>query len=413
MAETLPRLRSDLDFLPSPAPNRPGLMIRDPFRYSDTTLIIPPALVECLQFFDGRWTDLDLRAALVELTGDLRVGELEQHLRQALGEAGFFQDEVYQRLREERRSAFLDAPRREPSQAGAAYPEDAARLSALLEGYLSAAPAPAAPRPLVGIAAPHVSLDGGCRCYAAAYAALQPEDRDRVFVILGTSHYGEPERFGLTRKPFVTPLGEAPTESDLVERLASAAGPAVALEDYCHAVEHSIEFQVVFLQHRFGPGVRILPILCGAFARGLESGRQPEDDANVGRFLAALGELAAEQGERLCWVLGIDMAHMGRRYGDLFAARAGQDRMEEVSALDRGRIELLSRGDAGGFWEAVRDGADPLRWCGSAALYTFLRAVPRVRGELLRYEQWNIDEHSVVSFAAMAFSAPAPGQDAA
>jgi hypothetical protein len=54
----------------------------------------------------------------------------------------------------------------------------------------------------------------------------------------------------------------------------------------------------------------------------------------------------------------------------------------------------------------VYSAADPLRWCGSAALYTFLRAVPRVRGELLRYEQWNIDQESVVSFAALAFSAP-------
>ena len=30
------------------------------------------------------------------------------------------------------------------------------------------------------------------------------------------------------------------------------------MEDYCHAVEHSIEFQVVMLQHIYGPKVRIL-----------------------------------------------------------------------------------------------------------------------------------------------------------
>jgi MEMO1 family protein len=42
--------------------------------------------------------------------------------------------------------------------------------------------------------------------------------------------------------------------------------------------------------------------------------------------------------------------------------------------------------------------------CGSAPLYTFLKAVPGARGKLLRYEQWNIDEQSVVSFAGMSFS---------
>jgi hypothetical protein len=29
--------------------------------------------------------------------------------------------------------------------------------------------------------------------------------------------------------------------------------------------------------------------------------------------------------------------------------------------------------------------------------------VPGARGTLLRYQQWNIDEHSVVSFAGMGF----------
>ncbi len=48
-------------------------MVRDPYRYSDATLVIPPALLECLQCFDGQGTELDLREYLVRLTGDLRV----------------------------------------------------------------------------------------------------------------------------------------------------------------------------------------------------------------------------------------------------------------------------------------------------------------------------------------------------
>ena len=30
--------------------------------------------------------------------------------------------------------------------------------------------------------------------------------------MLGTSHYGTPERFGLTRKPYATPFGPAGTD---------------------------------------------------------------------------------------------------------------------------------------------------------------------------------------------------------
>ena len=53
MSKRLPRLRTNLDFMPSPVPDRPGLLIRDAYRYSDATLIIPPELVESLRCFDG------------------------------------------------------------------------------------------------------------------------------------------------------------------------------------------------------------------------------------------------------------------------------------------------------------------------------------------------------------------------
>jgi predicted class III extradiol MEMO1 family dioxygenase len=107
---------------------------------------------------------------------------------------------------------------------------------------------------------------------------------------------------------------------------------------------------------------------------------------------------------RLFWVLGIDMAHIGRRYGDSFIARADEGQMIEVSARDRKRIDSVNRGDADEFWDLVQQQRDDLKWCGSSPLYTFLKAVPQARGELLRYEQWNIDEQSVVSFAGMSFT---------
>jgi MEMO1 family protein len=403
MASTLPRLRMDLDFMPSPVPDRPGLLIRDPFHYSETTLIVPPVLVECLECFDGEQTDLDLRAALVRLTGELSVGDVERHLRDTLSEAGFCEDETYNRLRDRQHGLFAQAEWRAPAHAGSAYPAEAEPLRTTLANYLDGIQPLAAPSGLVGIAAPHVSPDGGRACYAAAYAALSAEYKERVFVILGTSHYGEPDRFGLTRKSFVTPLGVAATATDLVDELASNGGPAVNMEDYAHAVEHSIEFQVVFLQHVFGPNIRILPVLCGPFFRCAQDGGQPEDDASIGAFLSALKDLAAREGPRLFWVLGIDMAHMGRRYGDPFAARADSGAMVDIAEQDRERIRLVEAGDAAGFWTAVQARRDALKWCGTTPLYAFLRAVPGARGRLLRYEQWNIDEQSVVSFGALAF----------
>ena len=59
--------------MPSPSPEDPGLFIRDPYRFSDAMLIIPPPLVECLECFDGAHSDLDLRAALARITGRLET----------------------------------------------------------------------------------------------------------------------------------------------------------------------------------------------------------------------------------------------------------------------------------------------------------------------------------------------------
>jgi predicted class III extradiol MEMO1 family dioxygenase len=96
---------------------------------------------------------------------------------------------------------------------------------------------------------------------------------------------------------------------------------------------------------------------------------------------------------------------MGARYHDQFTAVAGQGIMSEVGARDEERIARIAASDAAGFWELVRENQDDdLKWCGSAPFYAFLKAAPKAHGELLRYEQWNIDERSVVSFAGMAFT---------
>ncbi len=402
MAQPLPRLRMNLDFMPSPIEDRPGLLIRDNFNYSDAVLVIPPALVQCLQCFDGEQTELDLRQMLVEITGQLDVSQVARHLTETLSTAGFLEDEVFQGLKDARHKEFGEAPVREATHAGSAYPDEAGALRTTFQQYMANAQ-PAMDGNLIGIAAPHVSPFGGWESYRAAYSALSPQHADRTFIILGTSHYGPGEKFGLTRKPFVTPYGAARTDLGIVEQLASE--PGAAMEDYCHAVEHSIEFQVVFLQHLYGPDVKIVPILCGSFHRSIEAGDLPDDNEKVRSFLGRLGEIGARHQHNLTWVLGIDMAHMGRRYGDPFTAIADEGHMLAVEGRDQQRIDRVNGNDSKGFWELIQQNEDDLKWCGSAPLYTFLKAVPQARGTLRRYQQWNIDEQSIVSFAGMAFTA--------
>jgi AmmeMemoRadiSam system protein B len=414
MAAPLPRLRADLDIMPSPLPEQPGLIVRDPFRFSEATLLIPPLLARCLACFDGEQDEAELRATIARLSGQVAVGDVARRLVTSLHDAGFLDDDRFAELRGAREKEFAALAERASAHAGSGYPSESAALTDTLRKYFNGAAKGKAKAKakakggsgLLGIAAPHVSPEGGSASYAAAYRALpKPNgDDDRIFVVLGTSHYGEPDRFGLTRKPFATPFGIAPTETALVDELCRAAGEGVTLEDYCHAVEHSIEFQVVFLQYLYGPRVRILPVLCGAFTAGADAGRLPEASDSVARFVGALGEIAARDSRHLCFVLGVDFAHVGRRYGDRRAARAYEGPLATVAERDDARVDQIVAGDARGFWNLVMErGDDDLKWCGSSPIYTFLRAVPQARGHRLGYEQWNIDDASVVSFGALAF----------
>ena len=128
MSSPLPRLRADLDFMPSPIEENPGLLIRDSFRFSDSVLIVPPPLVQCLACFDGHQTRLDLRARLVEVLGELEVGDLEDQLIQVLTRSGFLEDETFQTMKGQREREFAESSVRPPSHAGSAYPAEPGEL---------------------------------------------------------------------------------------------------------------------------------------------------------------------------------------------------------------------------------------------------------------------------------------------
>jgi len=409
MSNVLPALRRVLDIVPSPETNRPGLLIRDPLRYTDTILYVPPAWALALRCLDGEHTELDVQEILTRAKGALVFSDEVREFIGVLRERGFLETEEFHRLQEQRHKEFRQEPERLAVHAGTAYPDSPAEIHSTFEEYFRGVEvAEGLSGSVLGVAAPHVSPEGGRNCYAMTYRRLaaSPALAERTFIVLGTSHWGVPEKFGLTHKPFVTPLGTLRVDTELVDWLEQYGGEAVSPEDYCHAIEHSLEFQCVFLQHALGPELKIVPILCGPLAESLETGGAAESDQAVECFLGALGELAEKHRDQLFWVLGIDLAHVGRRYGDPFAAVASRGQMADVAEQDRRRLELACSGDRRGLAELVRARGDELKWCGYSTLYTFMRAVERARGHLLRYEQWNIDPQSVVSFASLEFYTP-------
>ncbi len=160
--------------MPSPDRERPGLFIRDPYHYSDATLLVPPPLVAALECFDGVQSTLDLRSELVRITGEIQVGELEQHLFDSLNEAGFLENDRYRELKTKREAEFASESVREPIFAGSAYPAETDSLADLMRLRIGAA---TGETDTFAIAAPHASPDGGWETYRAAYGAMPTSGR--------------------------------------------------------------------------------------------------------------------------------------------------------------------------------------------------------------------------------------------
>ena len=128
---------------------------------------------------------------------------------------------------------------------------------------------------------------------------------------------------------------------------------------------------------------------------------EPESDPRVPRFLDALGETLQATERRVCVIAGVDLAHVGPRFGD--AEPNTPDFLERVAGEDRRMLEAVMAGQAGAFFDSVAADGDRRRICGLSPIYAFLRALPGARGELLRYSQWP-DPAGAVTFCAAAFS---------
>ena len=119
-------------------------------------------------------------------------------------------------------------------------------------------------------------------------------------MVLGTGHNGLKNLFSLTRKPFSTPLGKLQVDSEFVERLTSRYPHDLFTDEFAHRTEHTIEFQVLFLQLLLGNNIPMVPILCSFAHWMVTQGGRPPPIGRKGK-LSLLTMLAA-----LCVLTEID-----------------------------------------------------------------------------------------------------------
>jgi AmmeMemoRadiSam system protein B len=257
--------------------------------------------------------------------------------------------------------------------AGLFYPGTPRALSTAVAGYLGESTGDDRPAPKA-IVVPHAGYVYSGAMAGTAYACL-PRARGviRRVVIVGPAHRVAVEGVAVpAARVFSTPLGDVDVDVDAVASLAGLPGVTVNAE--AHALEHSLEVQLPFLQTVLD-AFRIVPLAVGAAA--------PQTVA------AVLDRVWG--GRETLLVLSSDLSH--------FHSYA------HAQAVDRDTVASLL---------AMQPTLDHEQACGATPLNGFLLCAarrgltPRLLG-LCNSGDTAGDRMRVVGYAALAFDEPAAG----
>lgn len=404
----MPKIR-DLEAIPA----RDDLIcLQDPLALSEKLLLIPRDLFYICTLLDGSHTVVDLEAAWLSRFGERIPSSRIEELLKRLDSCLFLDNARFRTARLRMIRSFHESPLRRAAHAGLSYEGEPElllqRLAGLLTEQQAAGPPQAAARPsaaIRGLIAPHIDLRRGSGCYAAAYSCLARNSSASLFVVLGIAHQEAKRRYVLTAKDFETPLGTMAVDKDFVAGLAGRCKTDFFADEILHRREHSIEFQVLFLQTLFRKrkDVRLVPVLCSSMHDLITSGSSPADDEEVGEFIAALDEEAKARGREVCFIAAADLSHLGPRFGQQL--RLSPELLAWLETEDRKMLDCLLRGDGEAFFRLIRRDEDRRNVCGVPALYTLLRLIGGGNAsKLLCYEQAADEgQQTAVSFAGAVF----------
>jgi MEMO1 family protein len=394
-----PRLRPGL----SAAPVDGRLVLFDPHRIGGPPVPLGPVELEAVQLFTGSRTLLEIRSAVMAKLGGLQVRVEALAALAARLDESLFLDSQY--LRD-----YVLGPVRRPSCIGC-YPADPDGIHRQLRSLFTNPGGPGMPGEpaasplgrLRAVLVPHMDYARGGVTYGWGFRELFERTDASLFVVIATSHFS-PQRFTLTRMNFLTPLGLVETDQEYVGRIANEYGGGVFADPFAHLPEHSIELEVVFLQHLYAnrKPFRIVPLLVGSFGDRVDTAGDPAQAADVARMVAALQKAEAAAGEPVCYVISGDLAHIGPKFGD--PDPVGEPWLTESRRRDDAILKQFEAADPAGLFNTVAGEGDRRRICGLPPGWLTLAAARPRTGKVLHYGRFvHPAGHESVSFAAAAF----------
>ncbi len=394
-------------------------VLRDLEELSEKPLALSGGGMFLVSLLDGKRTAEQVRELFQKSSGAEIQTAVILDLVRALDDSGYLETPETAAKRKKSLELFKASGRRPAVFAGPAYPAEPPALTEALGGYFTAesgpgkakAPAPAKPAPL-GLVAPHIDFGRGGPAYAWAYQALSERRAPDAIVSFGVAHVSPDTPWVFTPKDYETPFGAMSVDAPLYDALSKKVWYDPRADEWTHKNEHSLEFQAVWLRYLWGgktpPWV---PILVSSFER-LSPDEVPSKAAVLEKAIKDFADvLKAEMdaGRRIMVLAGIDLAHVGPRFGDdleltpeLEKKIEGEDRKSLVDAMAL---------DADGFYRSVIADEHWRKVCGLSALYTSLRLIKELGGSsappgrLLTYGQAPDPAGGIVSFASAVFDA--------
>jgi AmmeMemoRadiSam system protein B len=403
-----PKVRP-LEAFPVEHEGREMIGLKDPVGLSPAVVFVPQETFYLLTLMDGTRDLADLQAAYMRRFGTLLFTDKLQELIEQLNTHYLLENRRFQSYVGQMHADFKDQLIREAAFANRGYAGDPALLKAQLQGYFTGEQGPGLPveggekKTIKGLAAPHIDFTRGGACYAHAYKALAEALPADLYVILGTCHTPMQHPFAFTQKAFATPLGLAEADKGLIEAVAAELPFDPFADEFSHRSEHTIEFQVVFLQHLLEKKpFKIFPILCGSLHEQISQGISPWEDPNYQKALSVLKQRCSAHG-KTCVIASADLAHVGPQFGQREKITRGI--LAEVKQKDLEMLRQVEEVNAEGFYRAIQREGDRRNICGLPPIYALLHVIEANNGKIVNYQQWSDAQgQGAVTFAGMTFS---------
>jgi len=357
-----------VDAIPSQHEGKPVFLLRDPLGFVEELIAIPQGMGLLLSMMDGTKDLRDIQAELSKQLGQIVPMEEIVGVVKFLDEKGLLWSENFEKLKEEAYQKWFSMPFKPMAHAGSAYPLEEEQAKEFLEELFkipqkeTQESSDKSPRCLI---VPHIDIKAGAEAYAKGYARFKPKEGARI-IVLGVGHHLDMPYSVLT-KDIATPFGLVKNDKGGVFYLSQSKKVELYPDHMAHKLEHSIEFQALFLSYLLRDGFVVLPILMGPLPAVLHTKEL------VDQFVSALAELVDDT---TYIVLGIDFCHLGLRYGDPFEAGAKEG--EAALSLDKQIFDALGSISSEEFLEKAKN-IEPMKVCGITCLYV-LNALLRKLG---------------------------------